>query len=740
MARQTQRKERKASQSRKNSKNVGEVGSLPEHEDAPAVDQPVARSLSGDRPITKPDQDLLGFGPFAERVAAAIVHRATTPGIVIGIHGPWGTGKTSALNLIAHHVESMQGRSLKVLRFNPWWFSSSPDLLLTSFFNQLLATIPTTSKALRNARTGLAKLGRVLSKLPMGGAEQYVGAASEAIDPGADDVYRLRENIDRHILKEGTRFLVLIDDLDRLAGEEIYQVFRLVKAIADFSRFTYVVAFDRAIVGKAMSQYVPDEGPAYIDKIVQVPFDLPPVDRASLDQLFFAQLQRIVNPLDGSRFDATRWGNVYRGGIAQLLRTPRDVVRLANALMVSYPTVRDDVDVIDFVAIEALRVFAPQVYRAIADHPEKFTGQNIRGQDPKRHQGWHEAYLDGVVSGSRDAVKEIVRRTFVRVDAIWGGTTYGSNWEPVWRRDGRACSEDRFDLYFRWSVPVGALSRKELEEVLRSTSVAEVRDAVVEMGHVRRPDGTTKARALLVDLESHFHGEDSPFPSDVVLRGLIDAGDELGRSDPDSPGYYQLSTSQLVSGTVYRLLRKLPEQSRVEITELAWRESPSLGSVSSIHDLFRTEHDGTDRNPATPEDQRLTTSAHLDHLQGVLIERIAAAFHSGELQKNPQFASVVGRWRRWTGDKGVGSLVAERLHDDEFLGDFLESLVQMTSGFSSSDRVETRTPMIDMEYVRSYVDPSEFKPRVAKMLAGAKGRRKTALQAFMAQCDVPGDA
>src|SRR5690606_14816063 len=105
-------------------------------------------SLRGDRPITKPEQDILGFGPFAEHVASAIVQRATTPGLVIGIHGRWGTGKTSALNLIVHHVERLHGkRSLKVLRFNPWWFSSNPDALLTSFFDEILATIPATSKA-----------------------------------------------------------------------------------------------------------------------------------------------------------------------------------------------------------------------------------------------------------------------------------------------------------------------------------------------------------------------------------------------------------------------------------------------------------------------------------------------------------------------------------------------------------------------------------------------------------------
>src|SRR5690606_11402382 len=111
----------------------------------------------------------------------------------------------------------------------------------------------------------------------------------------------------------------------------------------------------------------------------------------SLDQMFFGHLNRILDPIDDAAFDKTRWGNLYRGGLSTLLRTPRDVIRFANSLMVSYPAVRGEVDVIDFVAMEALRVFAPRVHQAIALHPDRFTGHDINGHDAESRKPWHDS-------------------------------------------------------------------------------------------------------------------------------------------------------------------------------------------------------------------------------------------------------------------------------------------------------------------------------------------------------------
>jgi predicted KAP-like P-loop ATPase len=62
--------------------------------------------LSGDRPLTDPACDRLGYAPFAERLADAILRLPSDEGVVIALHGAWGSGKTTALNFVRHFISA----------------------------------------------------------------------------------------------------------------------------------------------------------------------------------------------------------------------------------------------------------------------------------------------------------------------------------------------------------------------------------------------------------------------------------------------------------------------------------------------------------------------------------------------------------------------------------------------------------------------------------------------------------
>jgi len=91
--------------------------------------------------------------------------------------------------------------------------------------------------------------------------------------------------------------------------------------------------FDREIAERAFASSTNELGPKWHEKIVQAAFDLPPVQRADLQQLFLDGLNKLIGPKDVP--DLTRWWNVFHDGIAPWLTTPRDTGRLLNSLVVS---------------------------------------------------------------------------------------------------------------------------------------------------------------------------------------------------------------------------------------------------------------------------------------------------------------------------------------------------------------------------------------------------------------------
>ncbi|WP_438819314.1 hypothetical protein, partial [Colwellia marinimaniae] len=59
-----------------------------------------------------------------------------------------------------------------------------------------------------------------------------------------------------------------------------------------------------------------------------------------------------------------------------LIQVPRDVVRFTNTLSVTYPAVRGEVNPVDFIALEAVRVFLPDLYGVVRANANRFSGHS----------------------------------------------------------------------------------------------------------------------------------------------------------------------------------------------------------------------------------------------------------------------------------------------------------------------------------------------------------------------------
>lgn len=198
--------------------------------------------ISPDLPISRLSEDKLNRKSFAQSLAKVLLDYSSPFSFSIGLYGEWGSGKTSLLNMVIETVEK-ENEDAVILRFNPW-LCSDPKQLITQFFKQLATAIkmkkPTNDRVwelidqyadILDATNAIPYVGVVISAF----GKLLTSKAKNQVTQKANDLQGTKDNIVKKLSEDNTKIIVAIDDIDRLAEEEIVSVFQLVKALADLS-------------------------------------------------------------------------------------------------------------------------------------------------------------------------------------------------------------------------------------------------------------------------------------------------------------------------------------------------------------------------------------------------------------------------------------------------------------------------------------------------------------------------
>lgn len=141
--------------------------------------------------------------------------------MVVGIHGPWGDGKTTVLNMLQADLEA-DGETATV-EFNPWRFTDEPSML-AGFFRVLAGVIRAKLTTPSEAVAGwIEKIGRYASVV-----DTRLGRAGEVAEAHAEaSLEELRSRLSEALTSADKRIVVLVDDIDRLDKHETHTLFRL---------------------------------------------------------------------------------------------------------------------------------------------------------------------------------------------------------------------------------------------------------------------------------------------------------------------------------------------------------------------------------------------------------------------------------------------------------------------------------------------------------------------------------
>jgi predicted KAP-like P-loop ATPase len=702
-----------------------------------------ASSLSADRPSTDPAQDLFGHAPFARTLAKAIKGYRGNDGIVLALYGPWGAGKSTVLAYVEHELDQYpEAERPVVVSFNPWWFSGQ-EHLAKAFLGQLQAVLPAKYK-------GFEKVGNLLAEFSgaLGGAADLavksfgIPFVGKVVETGAKrlaarpkDVPALKKALSDLLLATKKRVLVVIDDIDRLAPDEVRQLFTVIKALADFPYVTYLLAFDRDVAATAISEQTGLPGDRYLEKIIQVPFELPKVDRSTLLQALFERLDEVLSSTPDGRFDQAYWTNVFHSGLEPLFSVPRDIVRLTNALSVTYPAVVGEVNPVDFIAIECLRVFLPSVYDALRTSPDEFCGYKAIGpeRNNQRATTFHNAWLAKVPEALRETTKDLVQRLFPRLESVWSNMHYSADSLLEWRKNLRVCVPDVFPAYFRLSLPPGAVSRADVDVLLEQAGNPAAFAAVLRQALVQTTGtGVSKARVLLERVMDHVPEDLDASHAEPIITALMEVGDELLLPTDKGRGMFDFGNESRVTRIAYHLLKKVAPEQR---TSLLLKAVESGNALRCSQYLLRALENEAEKATKGGEDA-LLTSADVDKLKAAWCQQLAAKAATPDFINHPALAVLLSGWRHWNGDNDVRAWWQEAAKSDESLVKLITAFASEATSQSVGDYAVRVHLRVNPEAIAPYDDVQALAARLEVLLdAGAVADQYApAAKRFIVEC------
>jgi hypothetical protein len=343
-----------------------------------------------ERPIETQAEDALERSPFVRRLTDALIDPQTgkARGLAIGITGPWGSGKSSVLNLLRQHIKTAYPTSV-VVRFDPWLVSGRNDLI-SEFLTELIRTInadPKVKDQLRGVANTIVKYGEYLAPvasiwIPFLGPVIKGGTAliKDAIKSD-ESLTGLKARLMKELVAADLPIVVLIDEVDRVEDDEIRSIAQLVRSVADFPGVSYALAYDpkrviQALGGAERDGTLRDErGRAYLEKIVQLQIPLPVTFDEEISQLIAAELltlQKELNLPDNFK-SIERYNSLKSILVSELIHTPRDVSRLIGTYHALAGMLRNEVDWIDLLGYCALLIKAPQTVDRIRLNPDEFS-------------------------------------------------------------------------------------------------------------------------------------------------------------------------------------------------------------------------------------------------------------------------------------------------------------------------------------------------------------------------------
>ncbi|WP_374539625.1 hypothetical protein [Chitinimonas taiwanensis] len=387
-----------------------------------------------------------------------------------------------------------------------------------------------------------------------------------------------------------------------------------------------------------------------------------------------------------------------------------------------------EVNIVDFLVLETLRVFEPDLHETLFKERElilqerRFHGDGQRDLDKTAA----ERLLELVSEERRAIARNALIDLFPPLEWAFGGTHYADGFQSSWLAAKRVCSPRYFSRYFELQTSVGDISERRFVEFLRATKTAdELTAAIAEI----------EADFLLPSLAARLDESVDRLPIEnaaILLPGMFRIAQTLvGLEDADPFSSPWLSAWRATSW----YLKRIPANLRGDLVLETLRQTKALSVAAILIHL----NDPADHQEG--RDDAFDPAFELDTVEAMKAEWLRIirnrAASDDALISEPDLLSLLYRWRKYAGSLDEPrEWITKAIQTDEAFASMATRMMSRGTSQSWNDRVATPVKRFNREVIEDFIGITLAKARCDAIDSASFPEHREALQTLHRSLEV----
>lgn len=426
--------------------------------------------------------DLLGRGNIIDNIYSMAVNSNPKNKFVISLEGPWGSGKSTILNIVTQRIAEKNSEIVLINDFDPWAYNDQ-----CSMFKGMFDTILKNSGIKYSISNSSKLIEELYSLLFDNKYGKRIQGLSFLKKDSRYEIKKIKEMINSYLTTENKKIVFIIDNIDRATKENINLIFRLVSTVFDFKGVVYILSFDETRVKRMLEEERGFEY-EYLKKVIQLQIKVPVIDDGIKNSVIKTCINNLLVAYGEKQEDLHKYKTVL-DSLSSLIRDIRDFKRFLNSAITFSYNSNEYLNMVDLIVIEFIKISNNDLYVSIIENSQFYifydrefnenSREYIIGIDKFNEDG--KAYFDRIFNEDNNKkylkiLSEIFPyvKLYSKESPLRGKyVDEDRNFKEEVLREARICSAKYFDLYFTQTRNEFIVIRDYLDEFVNNINQSQ---------------------------------------------------------------------------------------------------------------------------------------------------------------------------------------------------------------------------------------------------------------------------